>query len=100
MWFEACIGYLSATKEWAKLQGDDKLWERFWKQDAKIYNFIGKDNIFFHTLSWPGDPHGLWRFESPLRCAVQRVSQHPGAEAVDKPKLGCLGDRLPGTLRR
>ena len=53
VWFEACIGYLSATKEWAKLQGDDSLWERYWKEDAKIYNFIGKDNIFFHTLSWP-----------------------------------------------
>jgi len=53
VWFEAVIGYLSATKEWAKLQGDATLWERFWKQDAKIYNFIGKDNIFFHTLSWP-----------------------------------------------
>lgn len=54
VWFEAVIGYLSATKEWAKLQGDEKLWERYWKQDARIYNFIGKDNIFFHTLSWPG----------------------------------------------
>ncbi len=54
VWFEAVIGYLSATKEWAKLQGDETLWERFWKQDARIYNFIGKDNIFFHTLSWPG----------------------------------------------
>jgi methionyl-tRNA synthetase len=53
VWFEAVIGYLSATKEWAKLQGDERLWERFWKEDAKIYNFIGKDNIFFHTLSWP-----------------------------------------------
>jgi len=53
VWFEAVIGYLSATKEWAHLQGDDTLWERYWKQDAKIYNFIGKDNIFFHTLSWP-----------------------------------------------
>ena len=53
VWFEACIGYLSATKEWAHLQGDDTLWEKYWKQEAKIYNFIGKDNIFFHTLSWP-----------------------------------------------
>ena len=54
VWFEAVIGYLSATKEWAHLQGDDAAWERYWKGDARIYNFIGKDNIFFHTLSWPG----------------------------------------------
>ncbi len=53
VWFEAVIGYLSATKEWAHLQGDDAAWEKYWKEDAKIYNFIGKDNIFFHTLSWP-----------------------------------------------
>jgi len=54
VWFEAVIGYLSATKEWAQLQGDDSAWERYWKGGARIYNFIGKDNIFFHTLSWPG----------------------------------------------
>ncbi len=53
VWFEAVIGYLSATREWARCNRDDSLWERYWKQEARIYNFIGKDNIFFHTLSWP-----------------------------------------------
>ena len=53
VWFEAVIGYLSASKEWAKLQGDDTAWRPFWKDDAKSYYFIGKDNIFFHTLIWP-----------------------------------------------
>ncbi len=65
VWFEACIGYLSATKEWAHLQGDDTLWERYWKQDAKIYNFIGKDNIFFHTLSWPATLMGYGGLNLP-----------------------------------
>jgi methionyl-tRNA synthetase len=65
VWFEAVIGYLSATKEWAKLQGDDSLWERFWKQDTKIYNFIGKDNIFFHTLSWPATLMGYGGLNLP-----------------------------------
>lgn len=65
VWFEAVIGYLSATKEWAKLQGDATLWERFWKQDAKIYNFIGKDNIFFHTLSWPATLMGYGGLNLP-----------------------------------
>ncbi len=65
VWFEAVIGYLSATKEWAKLQGDETRWERFWKQDARIYNFIGKDNIFFHTLSWPATLMGYGGLNLP-----------------------------------
>jgi len=53
VWFEAVIGYLSASKEWAKLQRDDTAWQAFWQDDAKGFYFIGKDNIFFHTLVWP-----------------------------------------------
>jgi methionyl-tRNA synthetase len=53
VWFEAVIGYLSASKEWAKSQGDETAWRAFWQGDAKSYYFIGKDNIFFHTLVWP-----------------------------------------------
>jgi methionyl-tRNA synthetase len=53
VWFEAVIGYLSASKEWAKLQGNDAAWQAFWQDDAKGFYFIGKDNIFFHTLIWP-----------------------------------------------
>jgi methionyl-tRNA synthetase len=53
VWFEAVIGYLSASKEWAKLQGDDSAWQAFWQDNAKSFYFIGKDNIFFHTLVWP-----------------------------------------------
>jgi len=53
VWFEAVIGYLSAAKEWAKSSGDEEKWRSFWQEEAKIYNFIGKDNIPFHTLIWP-----------------------------------------------
>jgi len=53
VWFEAVIGYLSASKEWAQLQGDPDRWRRFWQGNAKTYYFIGKDNIPFHTLIWP-----------------------------------------------
>ncbi len=53
VWFEAVIGYLSASKEWAKMQGDSDVWKAFWQNDAKSFYFIGKDNIFFHTLVWP-----------------------------------------------
>jgi len=53
VWFENVIGYLSASKEWADLHGDDTAWQPFWQGDAKSFYFLGKDNIFFHTLSWP-----------------------------------------------
>ncbi len=55
VWFEAVIGYLSASKEWAKRNGDGGEWRSFWEQDqpVKSYYFIGKDNIPFHTLIWP-----------------------------------------------
>ena len=53
VWFEAVIGYLSASKEWAKLQGDSEKWMPFWQGEAKSYFFIGKDNIPFHTMIWP-----------------------------------------------
>jgi methionyl-tRNA synthetase len=54
VWFEAVIGYLSASKEWAKSGGDEEKWRPFWQNDeAKSYYFIGKDNIPFHTLIWP-----------------------------------------------
>ena len=53
VWFEAVIGYLSASKEWAKLNGDEEKWHSFWQGDVKSFYFIGKDNIPFHTIIWP-----------------------------------------------
>jgi methionyl-tRNA synthetase len=53
VWFEAVIGYLSASKEWAQSKGEDERWRKFWEGDTKSYYFIGKDNIVFHTIIWP-----------------------------------------------
>jgi methionyl-tRNA synthetase len=54
VWFEAVIGYLSASKEWAKINGDGEGWRPFWQdKDARSYYFIGKDNIPFHSIIWP-----------------------------------------------
>lgn len=53
VWFEAVIGYLSATKEWSKSTADSEKWRDFWQGEAKAYYFIGKDNIPFHTIVWP-----------------------------------------------
>lgn len=54
VWFEAVIGYLSASKEWAISIGDPDKWKEWWMdEDARSYYFIGKDNIPFHTIIWP-----------------------------------------------
>jgi len=52
VWFDAPIGYISATKQWAKENGKD--WEPYWKsEDTKMVQFIGKDNIVFHCIIFP-----------------------------------------------
>jgi methionyl-tRNA synthetase len=54
VWFEAVIGYLSASKEWAANLHDHAAWEKWWlSKDAKSYYFLGKDNVVFHTIIWP-----------------------------------------------
>ncbi len=52
VWFDAPIGYISSTKEWAKKKGKD--WEPYWKDaNTKLVHFIGKDNIVFHCIIFP-----------------------------------------------
>jgi methionyl-tRNA synthetase len=54
VWFENVIGYLSAAIEWAKRKGEPDAWRAWWQDpNAKTYYFVGKDNIWFHTLNWP-----------------------------------------------
>ncbi len=54
VWFDAPIGYISSTMEWAERKGDPDLWKEYWlNKDTKIVHFIGKDNIVFHALIWP-----------------------------------------------
>ncbi len=54
VWFDAVIGYLSASKEWSQLVGNPHKWEDWWKdKNTKHYYFLAKDNIPFHTLIWP-----------------------------------------------
>ncbi|MER5455499.1 methionine--tRNA ligase [Micromonospora sp. NPDC002389] len=62
VWFDAVIGYLSASVEWARRSGDPEAWRQYWNQkdaeggadgDAQSYYFMGKDNIVFHSVIWP-----------------------------------------------
>jgi methionyl-tRNA synthetase len=54
VWFDAVIGYLSASIEWARRTGDPDAWRQWWQSpDAESYYFMGKDNIVFHSEIWP-----------------------------------------------
>jgi methionyl-tRNA synthetase len=56
VWFDAVIGYLSASVEWARRQGDPERWREWWNDpEALSYYFMGKDNITFHSQIWPAE---------------------------------------------
>ncbi len=54
VWFDAVVGYLSASIEWARRSGDPEAWRQWWQTpDSDAYYFMGKDNIVFHSEIWP-----------------------------------------------
>ncbi|MBZ0198819.1 MAG: methionine--tRNA ligase [Ignavibacteriaceae bacterium] len=54
VWFEAVLGYISASKELSKQRGDENLWKEYWQgKNTKYVAFIGKDNVVFHTIIFP-----------------------------------------------
>jgi len=58
VWFDAPLGYITATKEWAESKGKPDLWKKFWLKDhsegqTRLIHFIGKDNIVFHCIIFP-----------------------------------------------
>ncbi|MCW2852515.1 MAG: methionine--tRNA ligase, partial [Nocardioides sp.] len=56
VWFDAVIGYLSASIEWARRSGDPEAWRRWWNDPESLsYYFMGKDNIVFHSQIWPAE---------------------------------------------
>lgn len=60
VWFEAVMGYFTASVEWAKNIGQPDAWKDWWyNPKAEIYNFIGKDNIPFHTVIWQSELLGV-----------------------------------------
>ena len=66
VWFDAPIGYISATREWAAEQGDPERWRLYWQDDeSRLIHFIGKDNIVFHTLMFPAMLMGYGEYVVP-----------------------------------
>ena len=67
VWFDALIGYLSASKEWAIRAGRPDAWRRYWDEGEPVrpYYFVGKDNKFQHTIVWPSVLLGVGRLHLP-----------------------------------
>ena len=86
VWFEAVIGYLSATKEWAEsdrnLTGDPEAWQEWWQQpEGQTYYFIGKDNVPFHTVIWPAILMGYGDLNLPTDVPANQYLTMSGAKA-------------------
>jgi len=82
VWFENIIGYLSASKEWAQSRGEPEAWREYWQDpDCKSYYFIGKDNIWFHTLNWPAQIMGYGGLNLPYDVPANQYLNFRGGKA-------------------
>jgi methionyl-tRNA synthetase len=86
VWFDAVIGYFSASVEWAALQGTPDAWETWWipgrtTPAVKSYYFIGKDNIPFHTIIWPAMLIGYGNRNLPYDVPANEFMTMSGSKA-------------------
>lgn len=86
VWFDAVIGYFSASVEWAANQGDPEAWKTWWvpgltEPPAKSYYFIGKDNIPFHAIIWPAMLLGYGNRNLPYDVPANEFMTMSGAKA-------------------
>ena len=77
VWFEAVIGYLSASIEWSESK-TNRNWEDFWTGNSKAYYFMGKDNIPFHTIIWPAILTGYGNLNLPYDVPANEYLQLEG----------------------
>ena len=114
VWFDAVIGYLSASIEWAHRTGDDDAWRKWWQDpEARSYYFMGKDNIVFHSVIWPsillgyngqgdkgGEPGSLGAMNLPTEVVSSEFLTMEGRKFSSSRAGGHLRSRLSRALRR
>jgi len=97
VWFEAVIGYLSASKEYSKTIGRPELWKEFWcDKDVKHYYFLGKDNIPFHSIIWPSILMGYGSLNLPYDIPANEYLMFKGGK-LSKSRGGAID--IPSVLR-
>lgn len=110
VWFDAVIGYLSASIEWAATTDDPDAWKRWWHDPAaESYYFIGKDNVPFHAVQWPAYLAGMNRvvdepFNLPTDVPANQYVTFGGEKAsssrgIGTPILDYLDTYTPDQLR-
>ena len=105
VWFDAVIGYLSASIEWASRTDDPDQWKKWWQDpDAESYYIVGKDNIPFHTVIWPAMLMGRGDLNLPTDVPANQYITFKGAKASKSKgvgnSIGWYADRLqPDAIR-
>ena len=90
VWGEAAIGYISSTKEWNKTK-----YKEYWQKNAKIYNFIGKDNIPFHTLLFPAQLIAHGDYTLPYNVVGLQYLNYERSKFSKSKKHGVFCENLP-----
>lgn len=81
VWFDAPIGYISSTKEWAQRNGTSERWKDYWLDSrTKLVHFIGKDNIVFHAIVWPAMLMAHGDFVLPAQIPANEFLNLEGAK--------------------
>ena len=105
VWFDAVIGYLSASKEWSKSAGAPEAWRLWWENpDAESYYFVGKDNIPFHAVMWPAMLVGYEGLNLPTNVPANQYITFKGGKVsasrgVGRP-IGYYTERLEADALR
>jgi len=98
VWFEAVIGYLSASKEFSQLIGKPDLWKEYWMDPGvKHYYFLGKDNIPFHSIIWPSILMGYGNLNLPYDIPANEYLMFKGGK-LSKSKGGAI--EIPDVLKK
>ncbi|MEE9177832.1 MAG: methionine--tRNA ligase [Acidimicrobiia bacterium] len=89
VWFDAVIGYLSASIEWASMTDDPDAWEKWWKDpEAESYYIVGKDNIPFHAVIWPAMLMGHGGLNLPTDVPANQYITFKGQKASKSKGVG------------
>ena len=105
VWYDAVIGYLSASKEWSSRNGDPDAWKHWWHNDeARHVYFVGKDNIPFHAMFWPAQLMGYGGLHLPDNVPANQYVTFSGAKMAAGRGVGLtIGEGLrlfePDALR-
>ncbi len=101
VWFEALVGYLSASREWASRAGRPEAWRKYWdeREPVRSYYFVGKDNRFHHTILWPGTLLGVGGLTLPYDVPANEW-MNLGGQKLSKSRSAERPVFLPGLLDR